>query len=127
MYIEFQHGPRAGQRAHVSREVGAPLITAGLAREMRMTEQERIESIFGKQVPAPTPTERWNAMRSPYTGQPLIQRRYGDLTTLFDGPPSKKDFPNCPVDVVAEFEKMRAVDRETAKVNMQAASANRWR
>ena len=125
MYIEFQHGPRAGQRAHVSREVGAPLIIAGLAKQVQMTEQERIESIFGKQIPAPPPTESWSAIRSPYTGAPLIQRRYGDLTALFDGPPSKKEFPNCPASVLAKFEEMNAVDRETANMNSHAASANR--
>jgi len=130
MYIEYvSPSPKAGIKEHVSREVAAAIVAAGLAKEVNLTPEERLALRFGNygKPPAAAPTPTWNCIRSPYTGAPLIQRRCGDETTCFNASPSKKQWPDCPPEVIKKFEQMAEQDWLTAQQNMEAYAANRHR
>jgi hypothetical protein len=102
MFIEFTSGPRTGERAHLKFEVAAPLIAAGMACEVILTEEQKRDLRFGNfGKPFILPTPEWNVINSAYTGKLLIQRRCGRESWLFEGRPDAKW--KCPPEIVKEF------------------------
>jgi hypothetical protein len=102
MFIEFTSGPRTGERAHLKYEIAAPLIAAGIAVEVHLSEEEKKALRFGNfGKPFIIPTPEWNVINSPYTGKLLIQCRCGSESWLFDGKPGKEW--KCPPEIVKEF------------------------
>ena len=116
MFIEFSSGPRAGERAHLKYEVAAPLIVAGIAVEVHLTEDLQQRLRFGVPEFVP-PVPEWHVINSPHTGKVLIQRRCGTDATLFSGRPGKEW--NCPPAIVKEFEARLERERQAREADRQ--------
>lgn len=101
MFIEFVTGPKSATREHLKYEVAAPLIAAGIAREVHLSEEEKKAIRFGVKPFVP-PLPEWTIINSQYTGKLLIKRHCGTETSFFDGRPAAKW--NCPQEIVCEFE-----------------------
>lgn len=111
MKIIYKFGPRAGETAHVprSQEIQV-LLNAGIIEEVPLTDGERAEVVqsAGHTIPPNFSTPVWSVETSPHTGTLLVARRFRNETTLFDGPPDRKQWPDCPETLAAEFERQRS-------------------
>jgi hypothetical protein len=73
VYVQFcSPSPRAGQREHVSQTTAAALIAAGLAREVKLTEEEQKRLRFGVKQPTETPTVKWSVTTGTMTKRVFV-------------------------------------------------------
>lgn len=79
--------PKHGIKEHVSREVAAACIAAGLAVEVHLSEEEKKRLRFGVPLQTELPAPVWTVEKHPATGEVTIIRKFQTETTFMSAVP----------------------------------------